>query len=156
MIDAFVCVGREGIRSSPSPSLESHNHFSCSRLSLLLRGHCSSVNKKRGKRARGPAATSMTTKTHTHTFQGNLNREINKRKNLPDTGNLGFGLELVLDRSGVDVVGTVNALGNGGVLVVVVSDDVGVGVLDVLAVDLEGQGGSSGGGRFSGEWRHVW
>lgn len=76
------------------------------------------------------------------------------RGDIPDAGNLGIGLELVLDRSGVDVVGTVNALGDSGVLVVVVGNDVGLGVLDVGAVDLEGQGGGSG-DLFSGEWRHV-
>lgn len=73
---------------------------------------------------------------------------------LPDTGDLSLSLKLVLGRSGIDVVGTVNALGDSGVLVGVVGNDVGLGVLDVLAVDLEGQRGS-GGDLFSGEWRHV-
>ena len=73
---------------------------------------------------------------------------------LPDTGDRSISLELVLDGGGVDIVGSVNALGDSGVLVGVVGNDVGLGVLDVLAVDLEGQGGSRGGDLFSGEWRH--
>ena len=78
-----------------------------------------------------------------------------KNINLPDTGDLSLSLELVLGSGGVDVVGTINTLGDSGVLVGVVSNDVGLGVLDVLAVDLEGQRGSGGGDLFSGEWRHV-
>lgn len=73
--------------------------------------------------------------------------------NVPNAWHPGVGLELVLDRDRVDLVRTIHRLGHGGILVLVVGNDVAVRVLDMWAVHLERQR-SSVRALFRSEWRH--
>lgn len=83
-------------------------------------------------------------------------RNENKRKekiNVPNAWDPGVGLELVLNRDRVDLVRTIRGLDHGGILVLVVGNDVTVRVLDMWAVYLERER-SCVRALFRSEWRH--
>jgi len=83
-------------------------------------------------------------------------RNENKRMekiNVPNAWNPGVGLELVLNRDRVDLVRTIRRLDHGGILVLVVGNDVTVRVLDMWAVHRERER-SSVRALFRSEWGH--